>query len=222
MDSTTAFKTVSELYRSAPPQHRYYVSTKLRTDPLAEELYHLAEHDLGRVVDAGAGRGQFGLLLLVLGAARSVRGFDLDQRKVQAAMCAAEEWQERDKRTFEHCRADLMEADYSGADTILLLDVLHYLPRPEQKFVIERAAAALPSCGRLVVRETGRGTGIGAHAAQWLERVGRFLGANGGRAMEFLAPEEIKAQMTASGFLVQQKAPRGALKNVLLIGTKPS
>jgi SAM-dependent methyltransferase len=212
------------LYALAHPKHRYYVAAKLRTDPLTDELCELVSSlgSLGRVIDAGAGRGQFGMLLLALGAAVELRGFDLDEDKVSAARCAAEAWTKQDTTPVEQSCQDVLTADYEGADTILLLDVLHYLPRDEQLDLIQRAASALPSGGRLVIREATPGSGMGTRLAQWAEYLGRALGANRGRAMEFVPISELEQALMAGELTLDQHQPRGALQNVLLVGTKKS
>src|SRR5882724_8872013 len=58
-----------ERYRSAPIADRMYVAAKLRSDPVTRMLAGFVD-DFGTVLDVGAGRGQFGLLLLELGCAR--------------------------------------------------------------------------------------------------------------------------------------------------------
>lgn len=217
-----ARRVVSTLYGGAHPKHRYYVAAKLKTDPLTDELCELAQAagNLGRVLDAGGGRGQFGMLLLALDAADSLRGFDLDADKVAAARCAAAAWGARTGALVEQQIGDVLTALYGDADTILLLDVLHYLPRAEQLLVLERAADALTRGGRLVVREATPGSGWGARFAQTFERVARGIGANRGRAMEFVPLEELAQKMRSCGLELESHAPRGPLNNQLLVGLK--
>lgn len=221
-DSSDALRRVRSLYALAHPRHRYYVAAKLRTDPLTDELCELVASlgSFGRVIDAGAGRGQFGMLLLVLGAAVSLRGFDLDEDKVTAARCAADAWTKSDSTPVVQSCADLSTADFDGADTVLLLDVLHYLPRDEQLDVIQRAASRLPTGGRLIVREATPGSGLGARLAQWAEHIARTLGVNRGRAMQFVAISELQSAMARAGLSLDERRPRGALQNMLVVGTK--
>ncbi|HEY3664709.1 MAG TPA: DUF2062 domain-containing protein, partial [Polyangiaceae bacterium] len=73
-----------ERYRRAKIGDRLYVAAKLRSDPLTRLLAELPG-DLGRLLDVGAGRGQFSLFLWELGRCSAVHGLDSDQRKVDVA-----------------------------------------------------------------------------------------------------------------------------------------
>jgi len=88
LEAAAMLRTI-ERYRDAPIGDRIYVAAKLRSDPLTRLLAALPA-DLGRVLDAGAGRGQFGLFLVELGRCGSLSGFDGDERKVKIAELAAQ------------------------------------------------------------------------------------------------------------------------------------
>ena len=79
-----AVRRTIQRYHSVPRGDRIYVSIKLHTDPLTRLLAALPG-DFGRVLDAGAGRGQFGLFLWELGRCTELRGFDTDARKERKA-----------------------------------------------------------------------------------------------------------------------------------------
>ncbi len=162
-------------YRGTHRRHRVYVTIKLRSDPIVPALAGLSG-PFGSVLDAGAGRGQFGLLLLELGRADALTGFDWDEEKVGAANKAA-----AGQASFE--RADLRTAEFTSSDTVLLLDVLHYLPRADQDSVLERAAAALRPGGRLIVREVGGGAG--SWLTKLFERIGTRVEMNRASSLEF-------------------------------------
>src|SRR6185369_3318580 len=122
-------------YRTAPIGDRIYVAMKLNTDPLTRLLANLPG-DLGRVLDAGAGRGQFGLFLRELGRCSELSGFDSDARKVAVAKRAGAE-----AAHFE--TLDLLDLPERALDTLLLIDVLHYLSVPEQDELLRRAARSV-------------------------------------------------------------------------------
>lgn len=219
LEISRTLRLVSELYRQAPAAHRHYVSSKLRLDPLTRELFLLARsgRDFGRVIDAGCGRGQFALLLLILGAGKSVFGFDHDEPKVAAARLAAST-RFAQNAIFES--GDLRNKELPAADSILLLDVLHYLPFTEQSAVLQRMAQALPVGGHLLVRETNHPRSPGARLAKLLERLARLLGFNRGERLDFLAPRELVEELRALGFQVEQQQSKGVLDNVLLVAQK--
>jgi uncharacterized protein (DUF2062 family) len=153
-------------YRECKVFDRKYVEGKLRYDPVLPRIAEL-DFELGRVLDAGAGRGQLGLCLLELGKAQTLRGFDLDARKIDVARRAG-----GDSASFEV--ADLASATLSGFDTLLLVDVLHYLRADAQDALLERAARALAKGGRILVRDTDgarRRSGLFTRLAERAARV---------------------------------------------------
>lgn len=154
-------------YKSAPRGDRYYVAGKLRHDPVLRLITEL-ELSLGRTLDAGAGRGQLGLCLLELGLISSLSGFDADARKIEVARRAA-----GDSAFFEV--ADLGRAELPPCDTVLLVDVLHYLPAAEQDALLARAARALEPGGRLIVRDVD-GSGPRSALTRFFERLATATG----------------------------------------------
>jgi len=179
-------------YRACKIVDRHYVEGKLRYDPV---LPCIAEQgfELGRVLDAGAGRGQLGLCLLELGQARALRGFDLDARKIEVARRAA-----RDSASFEV--ADLASAELSAFDTLLLVDVLHYLRAEAQDALLERAARAVGAGGRILIRETDGARRRSGLVTRLAERLARVTGWHrGNQELCFRPLAEIVARMEALG-----------------------
>ena len=207
-------RTVSR-YREAPTADRFYVASKLRSDPVVDDVIGLPG-DFGATVDAGCGRGQLGVLLLELGRVSSLSGFDWDERKVAAARAAA-----GSQATFD--RADFAEHDFGPADTVLLIDVLHYLPRSLQDRVIERAVAALAAGGRIVIRELDARPGIQARLTMLAERIGAKVRYNHAEVLEYRSADDIRTKLGELGLVIESAAvERGFdLANVLIVGRKP-
>jgi 2-polyprenyl-3-methyl-5-hydroxy-6-metoxy-1,4-benzoquinol methylase len=201
-------------YRSAPRGDRIYVSVKLRTDPVASLIASLGW--LGDVVDVGSGRGQLGLFLLEAGRISSLQGFDWDSKKVEIACGAALELPAR----FDVL--DVTDAPISPADTVLLIDVLHYLPLEAQRALVDRAARSLRPGGRLVVREADRSAGWRARLTILAEKVGRALGVNRAAQFAFASADDLCAMLERAGLRteVAPAAEGTPLANVLLIGKK--
>lgn len=197
-------------YRHAPRADRYYVRYKLRIDPVLREIAALGP--LGDVIDAGTGRGQLAVCLFELGSVRSIAGFDHDARKVALARAALPE---------ARFRVDSAESyEFADADTILFIDVLHYLTPPAQDRVLVRAAEVLRHGGRLLIREV-EDTRRGSALTRWLERIGLFLRVNHGRSVAFRPLADIIATLTRLGFRCDvQNASRGTpLSNALVVAT---
>ncbi|MGE5787802.1 MAG: class I SAM-dependent methyltransferase [Myxococcales bacterium] len=206
-------KTVAR-YRSSRPKDRYYVRSKLHTDPLTPQLATL-EFGLGDLVDVGCGRGQFGLLLFELGRVRSLFGYDWDAEKVATAAVAA-----AGDGKFQV--ADLREPPIASADTILLFDVLQYLSVSDQRRLLERLVTSLRPGGRILVRSADRSHGWQAHFSQGLERVARALKLNLSSTLVFRPATDLKSDLTQLGLVVTEAAGGASslLDNRLLIGQR--
>jgi SAM-dependent methyltransferase len=208
-----AVKRTIVRYARAPRGDRFNAIGKLHWDPLTKMLAELP-HDLGRVVDAGAGRGQFGLLLKELGACQELYGFDSDPRKVQAATLAA-----AGQARFE--TRDLLDLPSEPCDTLLLFDVLHYLPEPEQDQLLRRASRITRT--RIVLRELDAGHGTRSALTRLGEWLSECLGVHRGRAGRHYRPiADYRTLLTELGFSCElQAASQGTpFANVLLVATR--
>jgi uncharacterized protein (DUF2062 family) len=203
-------------YRAAPIGDRMYVAMKLNGDPLTRLLGELSG-DFGRVLDAAAGRGQFGLFLWELRRCSALYGFDSDARKVAVAQRAA-----ADAGKFE--KLDLLELGEREVDTLLLIDVLHYLPLSEQDELLRRAARCVPR-GRIVIRELDGARGARSVITRGFEWLAKISGYNRGRAGRHYRPaRQIVDQLTASGFSCEVLgASQGTpFANVLIVALRSS
>jgi uncharacterized protein (DUF2062 family) len=205
-----ALEATRRRYAGAPPADRYYVAGKLSFDPVFE-LVAALPGNFGRVLDLGCGRGQLSVLLQELRRTESVVGVDTDGRKLAVARAAAPEI------TFE--TADVASYPLPDADTILLIDVLHYLPRAEQDRLLVAAAAALSPRGRLLVRELDGMPGARGVATRFVEWWARLLRVNRGRATHYRPASEICEVLERAGLgcSVQGASERTPFGNVLLI-----
>jgi uncharacterized protein (DUF2062 family)/SAM-dependent methyltransferase len=205
-----------ERYRRAPIGDRLYVAGKLRSDPVTRMLVALPG-ELGRVLDAGAGRGQFGLLLVELGRARELVGFDGDARKIGVFRDAAASAARVEVR-------DLLELPELEADTVLLIDVLHYLPQTEQSELLSQVAARVPQRGaRILIRELDAVPGARSMLTRIGERLATLSGYNRGRAAHhYRRASELVSELTQCGFACEvlgasEGTPFG---NVLIVATR--
>ncbi len=203
-------------YARARPADRYYVAAKLGTDPALAQLVELGP--LGDVVDAGCGRGQLGLCLLELGHVNTLRGFDFDARKVEVARQAA-------GSAASFSVGDLRSTPLTDADTVLLIDVLHYLEIREQTALLARASAALRVGGRLVVREVDAAAERGSRLTRGLERLATALGYNRSASrLGFRALSELVGELEAAGLecAVVEESPGATLANRMIAARRVS
>lgn len=199
-------------YASAARGDRFYVAAKLHSDPVLEQLA-AQPGDFGRVLDIGCGRGQLGLSLLELGRVSALSGVDTDERKIEAARRAA-----GSDASFEI--GDALGVPIAGADTLLVIDVLHYLPPAEQSALLERVAASLPPGGRVFLRELDAARRVRALPAMLAERLARAIGYNRGPALAFTSAEAITSRLEALGLRCRVDRS-GSLSNVLIVAERP-
>jgi uncharacterized protein (DUF2062 family) len=200
-------------YRKAPRGDRFYVAAKLTSDPVVEKLAALPE-PLGVVLDVATGRGQLGLLLVELGAARLI-GFDWDERKIGVARDAA-------GGDAEMAVGDARELSLPPADTVLLIDVLHYLPQSDQDALITRAVGALREGGRLVVREVDPGRGLKSRLTTWAERIATRSQVNRGEQLSFRPTAELAKRLGELGLdvRIENAADGTPLANAWIVGQR--
>ncbi len=199
-----------ERYAGAPRAHRYYVAGKLVFDPVCQLLNELPGR-FGSVLDLGCGRGQISLLLLELGRASRVVGLDSDASKIAVARAAGPE--------AEFRVADLSPSDVTPADTILLIDVLHYLPPAEQDALLRAAAAALAPGGRILVRELDAEPSAKSGVTRLFEWLARKTGLNRGRATAYRPARDVTALLESLGLpcVIQGASERTPFANVLIV-----
>ncbi len=205
-----------ERYRGARAGDRYYVAGKLRHDPVLRLIVELGA-PLGRTLDAGAGRGQLGLCLAELGLVDTLCGFDADARKIEVARAAA-----GSRARFE--LGDLASFEIPPSDTILLIDVLHYLPAAAQDELLARASRALEPGGRLLLRDVD-GAGPKSQLTRLLERLATLSGWHLTKSdLCFRPAADWLAVLEREGLTFSVRgASRGTpFSNVLVVAERPS
>lgn len=209
-DFEAAAERTRTRYAAAPVGDRCYVAGKLSFDPVFRLVASLPG-DFGKVLDLGCGRGQLGLLLLELGRAASLSGVDSDARKIDVARRAGPE--------AEFRVGDVARAEFGSVDTVLLVDVLHYLPQGEQDELLRTAARAVGEHGRLLVRELDADPSARSSVTRFFEWCARKTGLNRGRATHYRSALELTRVLEAAGLRcrVQGASERTPFANVLIV-----
>lgn len=202
-------------YAKASRGDRVYVAAKLHSDPVVRQLAGLGT-TFGEVLDVATGRGQLALLLVELGLATRFTGLDWDERKVEVLRRVAGD-------AGEARVADVTRAELPAADTVLLVDVLHYLPRDAQLGLLGRAVNAVRPGGRLVVRELDPNGGLSSRVAMLAERIGTKTAMNRGRLLQWLEPDALARELEGRGLVVRRVPhPSGRCSpNYLLVADRP-
>jgi uncharacterized protein (DUF2062 family)/2-polyprenyl-3-methyl-5-hydroxy-6-metoxy-1,4-benzoquinol methylase len=211
----TSLRVASGRYARVRGAHRWYAWSKLRMDP----LYRLVHRGVGRgvscAVDLGTGIGLLPVLLAVSGRAERVIGVDWDHQKVATGEAAA-----RDLAEVELVVGDIRQQVIPAADLIVLADVLHYWPVDEQRELLRRAAAALRTGGRLVVRETDRAPR--SRATRTLEAIAVRSGWNRAPGLVYRTASELRSDLEAAGLSCHLEQASSACHhgNVLIWGKR--
>lgn len=202
----------------------HYVRMKLIGDPVMRMIADIGDgRSLGEVLDVGTGRGQLPLVLLELGRAERVRGFDWDEEKIEAARAAALEPPELAAH-FEVADMTAQDTSYPESDSVLLVDVIHYLPIDDQDRVIDRAAAAVRPGGRLLLREADTERGWRSAVTLAEEKLFTLLRFNRGAEVTFRSARSIVARLERAGLSCRVEPAWGGtpFSNVLIIAERPA
>ena len=139
---------IPALFRHAPLKVRLHVGVRWRLFPFQALLPHLPER--GRIVDVGCGHGVLTLLAARERPQAEVVGCDVDEPRIALARRIAHDAGIENVR-FEVAGAG--EAPLEGASAIVCVDVMYLLDENAQEQLVRRAARALVSGGRLLVKE---------------------------------------------------------------------
>ena len=209
----------------------HFARGKLRWDPVFQ---HLLARGLiaprSRVLDIGCGRGLLASLLRAASrearAGRWPAGWAAAPdaaRFTGIEVMAKDVAQARDALGADavFVCGDMRSVAFPAADTVVILDALHYIETPEQDAVLERARGALVDGGRLVLRVGDAASRRRFAASQWVDRIVCLLRGRGVRPRAGRSLVEWQACLTGLGFEVssQPMAMGTPFANVLLVGT---
>lgn len=213
-EAEESIRRTAERFAGASRSTYHYVVGKLRRDPATDAIARLGP--LGDVLDLGCGRGHLALYLLLRGVARKIRAFDWDAKKVALAQQAGAGLD----ASFETCDVRVVEAP--PADTVLLIDVLHYLDQATQDTLLRRAADLVRPGGRLVIRDATNGYGIRSFVTRFVEWISVFIKFNLGERIAIRdVARELVPILEEKGFTCRvEPCWRGTpFANVLLVAT---
>lgn len=133
------------LYKS--PVLEWYLKVKLKLEN-NYELFNTLVPRKGIIYDIGCGYGYLSYMLHFVSDERIVTGIDHDSEKILVANnCPSK----NEKVNFE-C-ADIIKYEFKPADVFLLSDVLHYIPKKNQKTVITNCINNLNDNGMIIIRD---------------------------------------------------------------------
>lgn len=219
----------SDPYRRAGRFAWYFARGKLGRDPV---FHHLLSQGLiaprARVLDIGCGQGLLASLLracTVLAqqgrwpngwatapAAVQVTGIELLPRDVARARASL-------GSAAEVVCGDMRHTPFPQVDTVVILDVLHYISVAEQNELLARVRRALPASGTLLLRVGDAAARRGFLLSQWVDTVVSLLRGRPAMPQSGRSVPAWTAQLESLGFDVRsQPMSQGTpFANVLLM-----
>lgn len=212
-------KAASRPYRAAGRFAWHFARGKLGGDPA---FRHFLEARLipegARVLDLGCGQGLLAALLRAAGAPRlaGYRGIELMASDVARAQRAL----------GDDCgvvQGDIRSAEYGAADTVVILDVLHYMPHPDQDAVLRRVREALSPGGTLLLRVGDAAAGLPFRLSNWVDWSVAFARGHGATRFHCRSVAQWRGALEGLGFTVRaEPMSRGTpFANVLLVARAP-
>ena len=208
----------------------HFARGKLTWDPV---FGHLVARGLiaprARGLDIGCGQGLLASLLQAASAEAArgrwpddwaeapagtrVTGIELMPRDVARARDALGD-------RAEFVCADMRSTPFPPADTVVILDVLHYISVAEQDEVLVRVRGALGDGGRLLLRVGDAASRSRFSISQWVDRIVTAVRGHRERPRFGRSLAEWQARLAALGFEVSSTPMhRGTpFANVLLVG----
>ncbi len=135
-------------YRFMEPYPRFFAYFKMRYDPMFSELHELIPPSK-KVIDVGTGYGVPASWLLELFPDARVYGIEPDENRRRIAEAAI-----GGRGTVTPGSAPDIPAIPGKADTVLVIDMVHYLTNPDLELLLQRLRKNISIGGRLVMRAT--------------------------------------------------------------------
>lgn len=215
---TQLVETAAAPYRSAGRFAWHFARGKLAGDPVFRHLVEarlIPEH--ARLLDLGCGQGLLAALCVAAGVRlASYRGIELMARDVARAQRAL-------GAGCGVVQGDIRAAEYGAADVAVILDVLHYMPVPDQDAVLERVRRALAPGGLLLLRVGDAAAGLPFLLSNWVDWTVALVRGHGATRFHCRSVAQWRSALEALGFAVRTEAmSRGTpFANVLLAAQAP-
>jgi 2-polyprenyl-3-methyl-5-hydroxy-6-metoxy-1,4-benzoquinol methylase len=161
---------IANIVRSLPFVERAYSRVRFSImRPKLLSVMDLLLTDEGRILDVGCGFGLFAAYFGQMHPRRRLVGVDPDARRIGIARGVAERL---GLRGHSFIAGDIRDVDVEGPfDAAYVLDVMHHLPRDDQRRVLERIAALLVPGGILLVKDITTEPRFGLLFTELLDRL---------------------------------------------------
>ena len=198
-----ASRRVAALF--SKPWLRHYVSSKLRSDPVFPAVWEALRGSRKPLLDVGCGVGLLPFYLRERGCDQTIIGLDADERKVREAVRISAGHYTGLGFVAHDVRTPLPE--FRG--DVALLDVVHYLPPPDQQRLLSELATRVPLNGVLVLRDSPRERSPRFWMTYAGERFAQAISWNLGVPLHFSTRESITAPFAGGDFDIDEQPAYG-------------
>lgn len=222
-------------YRHAGKFATHFARGKLTSDPVFREILALGLiAPNAHVLDIGCGQGLLSAWLLSAESLAShpawprswktapravtVKGIELMPADVARAAKALSAYQDR----FKFEVGDMCNTPFEKAQTVVILDALHYVPYSAQDDVLRRVFEALLPQGLLILRVGDAAGGWGFKVSNWVDQLVTLARGRGLSRLYCKPLSEWISLLTRLGFEVESKpmSQGTPFPNVLLLARK--
>lgn len=161
---------INRIARALPPIESAYAMVRFSIlRPKLLSVLDLLLPDHGRILDVGCGFGLFAAYFGQMQAAREITGIDPDGRRIRLARKVAASLG-LSRHTFHV--ADARDAAVEGPfDAAYVLDVMHHIPRDDQRALLARLRSLLSPTGVLIIKDITTEPIFGLRFTELLDRV---------------------------------------------------
>ncbi|MDP8999123.1 MAG: class I SAM-dependent methyltransferase [Myxococcota bacterium] len=163
-------EAIANIVRALPLLERAYSIARFSIlRPKLLSVMDLLLTDEGRILDVGCGFGLFAAYFGQTHARRRIVGVDPDARRIGIARRVATSLGLRD---YSFVVGDVRSASLEhGFDAAYVLDVMHHLPKEDQRPVLERLRGLLVPGGMLLVKDITTEPRLGLLFTETLDRL---------------------------------------------------
>ncbi len=172
-------------YRHLEAYPRLFARFKMKIDPMFKELDRFVQNPR-RIIDIGCGYGIPAVWLLEIYPAAKVYGLEPDEERVRIASAVIGE-----RGKVEVGKAPDLPSVEGKVDTVIMLDMLHYISDEELPPLLQRIYEKLETGGTLIIRATVP-SDIKVPWKRWIESF---------RLKHTRIPERFRSEKEIAGFM---------------------
>ena len=183
------------------PVLEWYIKVKLRLENNYTLLHQWVPRQ-GEILDLGCGYGFVAYMLALSATDRMITGVDYDRDKIEVANGS---FLKTSGINFE--TADIRTYNFTNKDCIILSDVLHYLPTPDQEPLLAKCMENLKAKGIIIIREADESREKGHLQSRLTEFLSTSINFNktydGKKMLHFISGRIIEKIAAQEGFMIE-------------------